>query len=207
MANENQTDDKRAADKRAADKLLRLVARTERLEGFPRTGWMVCGVQGPESVAAHAWETTIIAMWLADHIDEPVDAEKVLRTALLHDVGEAMLTDLPWPVKEFIGAEAIAEGEARAVDAVLADAPASWREAVATYERADALEARIVKAADRIQMLAKSLQYRSQQRGDVRRFWEGERNFDDFGIPLVRAVLDRLRQHWDDDDWYAAHFD
>jgi putative hydrolase of HD superfamily len=190
-----------------ANKLLRLVARTERLESFPRSGWMVCGVQGPESVAAHVWETTIIAMWLADHIAEPVDTEKVLRTALLHDIGESLLTDLPWPVKKFIGAEAIASGEARAVDEVLADAPPGWREAVTTYEEAACLEARIVKAADRIQMLAKSLQYHSQQRGDVRRFWDEARNFDDFGIPLVRAVLDRLRQHWDDADWFPAHFD
>jgi putative hydrolase of HD superfamily len=201
MVNNTDTLDERA------QKLLRLVARTERLESFTRTGWAVCGVQGAESVAAHVWETTIIAMWLADHVEESVDTEKVLRSALLHDIGEAMLTDLPWPVKKFLGTETVAQGEARAVDEVLADAPASWRAAVSAYEQADTLEARIVKAADRIQMLTKSLQYHAQRRGDVARFWEGERNFDDFGIPLVRAVLDRLREHWDGDQWYPAHFD
>ena len=190
-----------------ADELLRLVARTERLESFPRSGWVVCGVQGPESVAAHVYETTLVAMWIADCIDDDVDTEKVLRTALLHDIGESLLTDLPWPVKKFIGADAIADGEARAVDEVLGDAPDGWREAVTAYEEADTLEARIVKAADRIQMLAKSLQYRSQSRGDVRRFWEEPRNFKDYGIPLVRAVLDRLREHWEADDWYPAHYD
>jgi putative hydrolase of HD superfamily len=190
-----------------ADDLLRLVARTERLESFPRSGWVVCGVQGAESVAAHVYETTLIAMWLADRVEENVDTEKVLRIALLHDIGETLLTDLPWPVKMFIGKEAIADGEARAVDEVLADAPQGWREAVSAYEDADTLEARIVKAADRIQMLAKSLQYRTQGRGDVQRFWEGTRNFEDYGIPLVRAVLDRLREHWDNDDWYPADYD
>ncbi|QDG53184.1 HD family hydrolase [Persicimonas caeni] len=190
-----------------ADDLLRLVARTERLESFPRSGWVVCGVQGPESVAAHVYETTLIAMWLADRVEENVDTERVLRIALLHDIGETLLTDLPWPVKKFIGKDAIADGEARAVDEVLADAPQGWREAVSAYEDADTLEARIVKAADRIQMLAKSLQYRAQGRGDVQRFWEGTRNFEDYGIPLVRAVLDRLREHWDNDDWYPADYD
>lgn len=190
-----------------AEELLRLVARTERLESFPRTGWLVCGVQGPESVAAHVWETTIIAMWLADHVNEPVDVERVLRMALVHDIGESMLTDLPWPVKRFIGAEPIAAGEARAAGEVLADAPDSWREALDAYEAKDTLEARLVKAADRIQMLAKALQYRSQQRGDVRRFFSEQRNFDDFGIPLVAAILERLRDHWEADDWYPAHFD
>lgn len=190
-----------------ADDLLRLIARTERLESFPRSGWVVCGVQGPESVAAHVYETTLIAMWLADHVEENVDTEKVLRIALLHDIGESLLTDLPWPVKKFIGKDAIADGEARAVDEVLANAPPTWREAVGAYEDADTLEARIVKASDRIQMLAKSLQYHSQRRGDVRRFWDESRNFEDFGIPLVRAVIDRLREHWDNEDWYPAHYD
>jgi putative hydrolases of HD superfamily len=194
-------------DEGRADKLLRLIARSGRLESLPRTGWMVCGVQGPESIAAHIWETTLIAMWLADHIDEPVDTEKVLRIALLHDIGEAMLTDLPWPVKRFIGAEAVAQGEARAVGEVLADAPDDWRAAYGAYDEAHSLEARLVKGADRIQMLAKALQYRSQGRGDVQRFFAEERNFDDFGIELVGAVLDRLRAHWDADDWYPAHFD
>ena len=190
-----------------ADELLRLVARSERLESFPRSGWILCGVQGPESVSAHIFEVALIAMWLADHIDEPVDSERVLRIALLHDIGEALVTDLPWPVKKFLGAEPVEAGEARAVDAVLADAPDSWGGAVQEYRKADTLEARLVKAADRIQMLAKSLQYRSQQRGDVRRFWSVERNFEDYGIPLVRAVFDRLREHWEHEDWYPARYD
>ncbi|MFW5968579.1 MAG: HD domain-containing protein [Persicimonas sp.] len=196
----NESDDR-------VEQLLRLLARSERLESLPRTGWLVCGVQGPESIAAHLWETTLVAMWLADHVDEEVDTEKVLRISLLHDISESMLTDLPWPVKRFVGGDAIAEAEERATDEVLADAPDAWREAVAAYEQAESLEARIVKSADRIQMLAKSLQYDTQNRGDVRRFWREPRNFKDYGIDLVGEVLERLRERWEAGEWYPAHFD
>lgn len=206
----DQTDSPEQTDVPAAeavDALIRFISRAERLESFPRSGWIACGVSEPESVAAHIHGVALIALWIADHHGGPVDVERVLRIALLHDVGEAMTTDLPWPVKRFVGADAIEAAETRATEAVLADAPASWRAAPASYRDQDCLEARIVKAADKIQMLAKALQYRSQRRGDVSRFWKVERNFKDYGIPLVRAVIDRLRQMWADDEWFDNGFD
>jgi putative hydrolases of HD superfamily len=187
--------------------LLRLINRAERLEALPRTGWLVCGVAQPESIAAHSYMVAIIALWIADHIDEPVDVAAMLRSALVHDLGESMLTDLPSPVKRFVGAEALQAAEERAAKIVLADGGPAWQAAHDAYERRDSLEARIVKAADRIQMLAKALQYESQHRGDTRRFWQVDKNFEDEGIPLVRQILDRLRDRHDRADWPVASFD
>ncbi|MGM0555674.1 MAG: HD domain-containing protein [Myxococcota bacterium] len=189
------------------DQLIRLVSRAERLESFPRSGWIACGVDTPESVAAHVHGVAIIAMWLGENVDDDVDMLRLLRIALLHDIGEAMMTDLPWPVKRFVDPDAVAQGEARAADIVLEDTPDSWRDAVRAYGELDGIEARIVKAADRIQMLCKSLQYRSQNRGDVERFWEVERNFKDYDIPLVRRVLDRLVEMHDGGEWFENGFD
>jgi putative hydrolase of HD superfamily len=189
------------------DQLIRFVSRAERLESFPRSGWIACGVDQPESVAAHVHGVALIAMWIGDHVDDDVDTERLLRIALLHDIGEALMTDLPWPVKRFVDPEAVADGEARAADTVLEDAPAAWRASVRAYRELDSLEARIVKASDRIQMLCKSLQYRSQNRGDVERFWQVERNFEDYGIPLVRRVLDRLVEMHESGEWFENGFD
>lgn len=187
--------------------LLRFVHRLERLESFPRSGWLACGVDRPESIAAHVHGVALISMWLAEAVDEDVDVARVLKIALLHDISEALTTDLPWPVKKFIGTSAVADAEARATDEVLQHAPdPSWLDAARAYRDLDGIEARIVKAADRIQMLCKSLQYRSQHRGDVERFWQVERNFEDFGIPFVRQVLDELRAAHDQGDWFANDF-
>ena len=192
-----------------AEQLLRLLSRAERLEALPRTGWLVCGVTSPESIAAHSYMVTLTALWLADHMppDAPVDTERVLRIALLHDIGESVLTDLPAPVKRFMGAEAIAAAEGKAARRALEGAPASWPGHVEAYARRDSLEARIVKAADRIQMLAKALQYQAQGRGDVARFWDGPAAHDDLGIPLVGATLARLRQRHREGRWFDSGFD
>ena len=188
--------------------LLRLLSPTERLEALPRTGWIVCGVTAPESVAAHSYQVALVAMWLADHLvseGTDVDVGRVLRIALLHDVGEAMTTDLPAPVKEMVGRDVVGQAERHAVETVCADAPGPWADYPGEYSDAESLEARIVKASDRIQMLAKACQYASQHRGDVGRFFEPE--LDDYGIPFVGRVLERIRHHWRAGTWYAGDFD
>jgi putative hydrolase of HD superfamily len=187
-----------------ADALLRLVSRLERLEALPRTGWIVCGVQHPESIAAHLYMVSVISLWLADRIDEPVDTARMLRIALAHDAGEAMVTDLPAPVKNALGREATARAERDAVDALFADSDDDWTDAFHDYERRSSLEARLVKAADRIQMLAKALQYHHQRRGDVRRFFDDPPHSE---IPLVDTIFDELHRRFHDDDWFPADLD
>jgi putative hydrolase of HD superfamily len=189
------------------DRLIRLVARAERLEALPRTGWLVCGIAQPESIAAHSYMVALIALWLADHVGQPVDVATMLRIALVHDLGESMLTDLPAPVKRFVGADMLQAAEERAAQLVLHDGGPPWQAAHAAYESRESLEARIVKAADRIQMLCKALQYEAQHRGDTRRFWAVEENFQDEGLPLVRTILDRLRTLHEQGGWPVASFD
>lgn len=190
-----------------ADQFLRTLSRAERLETLPRTGWIICGIQNPESIASHTCMVAITALWIADHLDEPVNTELLLRMALLHDLGEAMLTDLPWPVKRFVGAQVLKDAEARAADLILEHAPPSWPQAYAQSAQTLTIEGRILKAADRIQMLAKALQYHTQQRGDVSRFWQHPEHTEDFGIPLVRAIFDRLRDHYEQGSWYPSDLD
>ena len=183
------------------DDLIELIARAERLESFPRTGWQVCGVQHPESVASHSYVVTLIALWLADRLDKPLDTEQVLRIALVHDLPEAMLTDLPRPVKQLLGDEAVADAEDAAADALFVPELPDWRNAHAAYRQATSLEARIVKAADRIQMLAKALQYRAEHRGRTDRFFDDRSAYDDYDIDLVSSILDRLFESSRQDRW------
>lgn len=182
---------------------LRFIRRVQRLEALPRTGWLVSGVVAPESVAAHSYEVALIAMWIADEVGE-ADVERVLRIALLHDVGEALTTDIPTPVKRLIGVEVVHDAERRAAATVLEGRP-SWVQHVEEYEARLSLEARIVKAADVIQMLARALTYDRARRGDVERFFRPAR--DDYGIPFVRVVLDELYAIYREQRWALSDFD
>lgn len=189
-----------------ADSLLQLVARAERLERFPRTGWQVCGVEAPESVASHSYVVAVVALWLADEIEDAVDTEQVLRIALVHDLAEAMLTDLPRPVKEMLGTEAVRKAEDRAVDQIFGSELEGWRRAHDEYVAATSLEARLVKAADRIQMLAKALQYRAESRGRTERFFDDRTRYSDYGIALVAEIYDRLFECFESGTWFPAGF-
>ncbi|TXD38952.1 HD family hydrolase [Lujinxingia vulgaris] len=198
--------DQRPAPGNAND-LLRLLSRAERLEALPRTGWQICGVERPESIAAHVHGVMLVALWLADHHPEPTpDAERVMRIALVHDLSEAMLTDLPRPVKQLLGKEAVDRAEEQAADHILATLP-SWRDAYREYREGKTLEARIVKVADRIQMLAKALEYRQQKRGDISRFFDDDETFDDRGVEPARAIFDALRTCYREGRWFDFHFD
>ncbi len=193
----------------AADALLVMLSEVERLEGYPRAGWLRVGVTDPESVAAHSYGVAVVAMWLADHVEASVDVERVLRIALLHDVGEAVTTDLPRPVKALLGRDAVDEAELRAAQAVVGGAE-DWGSQVEDYQQQASPEARLVKAADRIQMLAKSLQYDGQHRGDIEEFWGDDLEGGglpksikdrDWSFPLVEAVFERLADCYVEGTW------
>jgi putative hydrolase of HD superfamily len=183
------------------DALLEVLGDLQRLEGYPRTGWLRVGVVEPESVAAHTYGVAMVAMWLVDHVEADLDAETVLRIALLHDVGEAVTTDLPRPVKELVGREQVDRAEREAAESVVGET-AGWMDQLDAYQEQSSPEATLVKAADRIQMLAKSLQYDRHRRGDVAEFWEKTGLLQrDWPFPLVERIFERLAEHYRDGTW------
>ncbi len=146
-------------------------------------------------------------MWLGDHMDRDVDTARLLRIALVHDFTEAMLTDLPRPVKQLLGDDAVGGAEDRAAEHLFDPELPQWHNAHRAYREASTLEARLVKAADRIQMLAKALQYRAEQRGRVDRFFEDRDKYDDYGIELVAHIYDLLFEMHANDEWFEPGYE
>ncbi len=78
------------------------------LKRIPRMGWAMRGVPHVESVAEHSHAMTIVALALADLLNAsgtlaiPLNLEKVLTIATLHDLAEARLTDLPASAQRLI---------------------------------------------------------------------------------------------------------
>ncbi|MCK4872515.1 MAG: HD family hydrolase [Phycisphaerales bacterium] len=153
-----------------------------------RTGYVIRGVCEAETIAAHSFGVAVAAMLMVDCLREEgkaVDGERVLRMALLHDAPEAMTGDVPMPFKT----DAHDEAEQRAAEALLPDA---WLKLWAETEAGETLEARIVRAADKVQMMAKVLTYEQQRRGDMGDFWANPKNFRDAGLPIARAVYEEI---------------
>lgn len=162
--------------------LLALLDQAHHLKQLPRTGWFFAGVSMPESVAAHTYLTALLALLLGDAINQdwsahglaaPLNMERVLRVALVHDLAESVLTDLPKRSVELLGQDVkhAAEEEAMAkLTANLPDAAAliqAWRE----YDNVATPEARLVKDADKLEMVHQALQYEQRGFSNLDDFW------------------------------------
>ena len=107
----------------------------------------------PEDVAAHSWRLCLLVMALAD---ETVDVARTLKMAVVHDLGEALGGDTPAP-EQIADPDRVARERADLL-AVTALAPKAlgaeivglWDE----YTAGDTPEARLVKAADKLETLA-----------------------------------------------------
>lgn len=172
----------------------------QRLKRLDRTGWVLRGLApGAESVAAHTFGVSVAAMMLADKVRArgvEVNVERVLRLALLHDLAEARTGDMPRTMAKYYGAEARRAAESAAFEDMLEGLGAEFKEEYgrlhAEYEERASLEARLVKAADIVDLLAQALAFERGGARELDEFWEGAESRD-FGLDgAAREVVAKM---------------
>jgi putative hydrolase of HD superfamily len=102
--------------------LLPALLALEPLHSLPRTGWILRGIQAPESVGDHVLSTAFVVLALSGrieakldgHIEPTIDLGRALALALVHDVPEALTGDLPRSASKLLpaGAKVAMEGAA-----------------------------------------------------------------------------------------------
>ncbi|MGD9101100.1 MAG: HD domain-containing protein, partial [Anaerolineae bacterium] len=92
-------------------RVLDLFLHANRLKVTPRGGWVIRGLTDVESVAGHSFGVGFVALILSELIQEAVDREKVLTIALIHDLAESVITDIPAPAIRFFPLGAKHEAE------------------------------------------------------------------------------------------------
>jgi uncharacterized membrane protein (UPF0127 family) len=85
---------------------LQLLLDAHRLKRTPRTGWALRGVADVESVADHSFGVAFTSLILAELVDQPLNKAKLLTIALLHDLPESVIGDLPTPATAYLPAGA-----------------------------------------------------------------------------------------------------
>ena len=169
--------------------LLALYTQIATLKLLPRTGWLQRGVSNAESVAEHTFGVAALALLIGDTVDG-MDRGKLLAIAMLHDMAEALLSDLPASAKRFIGAEHKHDAERSALEEMLKQLPnraeylALWDE----YARGGSREARLVKGIDRIEMLVQALAYERAGSRALGEFWEDIEDGWGNEFPILRAL-------------------
>ena len=183
--------------------MLATLIELQRLKRLERTGWTLRGLpNGTESVASHSFGVCVTAMMLADEVKArglEVNCERVLRMALLHDWAETRVGDMPKTATGYFGADARKSAETSAFTDIVngvGSAELEYREVYKDYEERTSLEARLVKAADVIDLLVQAYALeRSGARG-LDEFWQIAQQ-PDFKLPqladqFVNEVLQSL---------------
>ena len=173
-----------------------------RLKALPRTGWLLRGVRDVESIADHLFGVAWIALLLADRAranGHEISVEKVLRMALLHDLSEARTGDLPATIKPYFSGDTLKQADEQAARDILQPLGelgdnylALWHE----YEERTSLESRIVKAADKLDLLLQAREYENGGAKNLGEFWQNaEEDFARLGVAeLIADILVALKE-------------
>jgi putative hydrolases of HD superfamily len=162
--------------------MLQMLHAAATLKMLPRSGWLLAGVAQPESVADHSLATALLALTLvalvnddlaSNGLSEPLDAGRVAQIAVVHDLAESVVTDLPRRVTQLLGKDVKHQAEAQALTQLTRDLPACdfmalWRE----YSESATPEGRLVHDADKLEMIHQALAYERAGNQNLGEFWQ-----------------------------------
>ncbi|WP_055565924.1 HD domain-containing protein [Streptomyces atriruber] len=161
-----------------------------------RTGWWMAGVRDPESVAEHAWRTSVIASVIATL--EGADAARAAHMAVWHDSQETRTGDV-----NHLGKKYAAPGDAEAVTAdQTAGMPEVLRTAVravvAEYEAKETPEAVCARDADKLECMLQGLEYKNRGYASAQRWVDNSRAriVTESGQRLADALLAQTPLEW-----------
>jgi putative hydrolase of HD superfamily len=161
------------------EQILSLLIELQRLKRLDRTGWILRGLpNGTESVGAHSFGVSITAMVLADRIQAEgveIDVEKLLRMSLLHDWAETRVGDMPRTATEYFGADVRKRAEKTAFRQIVESVDTGdqlYQKLHDDYEERGSLEAKLVKAADVIDLLVEALALERAGARGLDEFWD-----------------------------------
>ncbi|MFB6075857.1 MAG: HD family hydrolase [Candidatus Aenigmatarchaeota archaeon] len=91
--------------------LLRLFMEMGKLKQEIRSGWKLIDIDNPESVAEHSHRASLIGYFISK--EEDVDAEKVLKMLVFHDLAETRIGDIDKVESRYLNKH---ESEERAIE-------------------------------------------------------------------------------------------
>jgi putative hydrolase of HD superfamily len=172
--------------------LLDVFLEAQVLDRVPRSGYLLRGVAEPESVTEHCWHVLFLVWTLGARIDG-IDLFRAVEIALVHDLAELRIGDLPRTSSHYFPEGAKKTAEAAAMADILAPLPARAFQLYEEYQQGKTPEALLVKACDKLQLMIKVAVYERWGTGALAEFWDNPDNFPDGGFPVVRELFEELR--------------
>lgn len=160
-----------------------------------RSGWIREGIKDPESVADHSFRVGVLAMVLADKFDSVLDKAKLIKMALLHDIGEAITGDIVttrWNVMDIKKRDEKERQEREGIKNIFSEINQSdeylsiFNEMIAR----DTLESEIFWQIDKLEMAIQAFEYEKEQGKNLEEFFVTA----DLHIKesLIRSILEKI---------------
>lgn len=181
-----------------AQVLRRLAGDLMNLKKLPRTGWCLRGIADPESLADHCFGVVLLTWALAGRQPKAlrIDPDRALRMALMHELGECRVGDIPFPALRYLKGKG--EAEDAAVRDVLAGVGPMGDEGLALFrefEEGKSATARFVRAVDKLEMLLTAAEYERTGYRTLEDYWKNPTTFAAFaGFPEIDELARWLRQ-------------
>ena len=183
--------------------MLALLQAAATLKMLPRSGWLFAGIAYPESVADHSWGTALLTLQLAalinsdlvaNGLNEPVDAGRAAQIAIVHDLAETVITDLPKRATVLLGKTEKHRAEEKALVTLAQSVPSwdllsLWRE----YSEKSTPEGRLVSDADKLEMVHQALFYEHSGNRNLGEFWHGYQWFYQVSEEMFAALVKARR--------------
>ena len=203
------------------ENLLAFFSELEKLKDMPRRGWVINDIKNPESIASHTFRASVMAWILSNK--KKLNIERVIKTALIHDICEIYAGDttpydslLPkdekkrkalmrtWPRLTDNEKKRLQEKkfkkEKNALERIIKNLPRELSHEIMhlwlDYEKGLTKEGRFFKQVDRLENLLQAMEYRKKYRKPPKGpWWEWAKEY--FDDPVSLEFVDEVEKKFD----------
>ncbi|KAH0476418.1 MAG: hypothetical protein KVP17_001326 [Porospora cf. gigantea B] len=159
------------------------------LKRLPRKGWVLSGVEKPESVAEHMFRAAMCAFLISD---PSVDRDRCIKMCLVHDLAEALVGDITPKCGVSREEKAALEQEAMEriagmLEPVIGD---ELMDLFQEFEAGDTLEAKFCHDIDKFEMIEQAKGYEDEQSINLDEFFDTPKPTTQMFQHLQKVILD-----------------
>lgn len=170
------------------------------LKKLRRTGWQLRGIRNGESIADHCFGVVLLTHMLAGLLGVKINREKAVAIAIVHELGESRVGDIPYtalkyfPEKSKIETQAVKDILEPLGEQIAAENLSLFRE----FEDGSSVEARFVRAVDKLDMLITAAEYEKSGYSGLSDFWHNNSTFKSLEeFPELAKYAEYLRLNRD----------
>lgn len=161
-----------------------------------RSGWIREKVKDPESVAEHSFRVSVLAMVLSDKLGYKLDKNKLIKMAILHDLGEVITGDIVTERYDIIDLKKRDEKERKEKEGIreIFEKIGLSNEYVKIFEEMigrTTKEAKVFSQFDKLEMALQALEYEEEQGKNLEEFFTSVGLFH-VREPLIKEIFDEI---------------